>query len=403
MHDLRAGSARGLVEAVLDTAPVAGHTHAFYRYPARFSPQFAKAVIETFTEPGDVVLDPFMGGGTTAVEALASGRRCVGTDISSLACFIAKVKTTLLSRSDIGRLGAWFRDVPLRLNLRRQAPALCDDMERDLCKNIGGPETWPTRKALRLALDELRLLGNDRQRDFARCVLLKTGQWALDGRVRVPTAREFRDRLVVNAAEMLDAAAIFARDVRAAWRTAGCGSPSRPRLHKRSAVEIADIGGGRRLFPPRLIVTSPPYPGVHVLYHRWQVQGRRETPAPFLIAGCMDGHGSAYYTMGDRKQNALAGYYERLASSMSALAEIAGPDTIMVQMVAFADPAWQLTEYLDCMSRSRWAEARLPGMAGLGDGRLWRAVPNRKWHACLKGRTAGSKEVVLVHRRLLPS
>lgn len=35
---------------------------------------------------------------------------------------------------------------------------------------------------------------------------------------------------------------------------------------------------------PGLILTSPPYPGVHVLYHRWQVQGRKETPAPFWIA-----------------------------------------------------------------------------------------------------------------------
>jgi hypothetical protein len=39
----------------------------------------------------------------------------------------------------------------------------------------------------------------------------------------------------------------------------------------------------------KLIVTSPPYPGVHVLYHRWHVDGRRETPAPYWIAGCNDG------------------------------------------------------------------------------------------------------------------
>ncbi|MHC5056189.1 MAG: TRM11 family SAM-dependent methyltransferase [Planctomycetota bacterium] len=398
MRGLKAGAARELVEAVLDAAPVAGRTHAFYRYPARFSPRFARSVIEAFTDPGDLVLDPFMGGGTTAVEALALGRRSVGTDISSLACFIARVKTTLLSRSDIDTLHAWFRDVPPQLNLRRRAPVWRDDMERDLCRNIGDPRTWPIRKAVRLALDKLRLLGNDRQCDFARCVLLRTGQWALDGRMQTPSAHEFRDRLVINATEMLDAAAIFAKDVRAAWRTTGCSSPSGPRLHNCSVTEVADIRGGGRLFPPRLIVTSPPYPGVHVLYHRWQVQGRRETPAPFLIAGCMDGHGSAYYTMGDRKQNALAGYYERLASSMSALAGIAGPDTITVQMLAFAEPEWQLPEYLACMVASGWSEVRLPGLANCDDGRMWRGVPNRKWHACLKGRTASSREVVLLHQ-----
>ncbi len=50
-----------------------GLTHGFYRYPARFSPQFARSAIEAFTEPLDTVLDPFMGGGTSAVEALGLG------------------------------------------------------------------------------------------------------------------------------------------------------------------------------------------------------------------------------------------------------------------------------------------------------------------------------------------
>ena len=29
--------------------------------------------------------------------------------------------------------------------------------------------------------------------------------------------------------------------------------------------------------PPKLVVTSPPYPGVHVLYHRWQTWAGRES------------------------------------------------------------------------------------------------------------------------------
>ena len=47
-----------------------------------------------FTRPGEIVLDPFMGGGTTLVEACSLGRQAVGTDISSLATFTAKVKRT---------------------------------------------------------------------------------------------------------------------------------------------------------------------------------------------------------------------------------------------------------------------------------------------------------------------
>jgi DNA modification methylase len=58
-----------LVAAVSNRDKVTGAPHDFYRYPARFSPVFAREAIKTFTNPGDFVLDPFCGGGTTLVEA----------------------------------------------------------------------------------------------------------------------------------------------------------------------------------------------------------------------------------------------------------------------------------------------------------------------------------------------
>ena len=64
-----------LNEAVHSNSPVAGFTHNFYNYPARFSPEFARTVIDVFTKHGDLVLDPFMGGATTVVEARLLGRR----------------------------------------------------------------------------------------------------------------------------------------------------------------------------------------------------------------------------------------------------------------------------------------------------------------------------------------
>src|SRR5437660_10832704 len=87
--------------------PVSGLTHNFYRYPARFSPQFARAAIEAFTDPGDTVLDPFMGGGTSAVETLAAGRRFVGCDLNSLSLFVTRAKTTPLSKADAAEIAEW--------------------------------------------------------------------------------------------------------------------------------------------------------------------------------------------------------------------------------------------------------------------------------------------------------
>ena len=69
------------------------HLHAF---AARFPPQLPRAFIRGLTSPGEVVLDPMMGSGTTVVEAWLEGRRGVGLDIDPLALRLCQVKTTPL-------------------------------------------------------------------------------------------------------------------------------------------------------------------------------------------------------------------------------------------------------------------------------------------------------------------
>jgi hypothetical protein len=144
---------------------------------------------------------------------------------------------------------------------------------------------------------------------------------------------------------------------------------------------------------PRLVLTSPPYPGVHVLYHRWQVDGRKEAPLPFMIANKLDGAGSSYYTMGDRKYPELATYFSNIKATMSSVAALADRHTVIMQMVAFSDPSWQLERYLQTMEEAGLQEIFLPMLRGERDGRLWRSVPNRR------GETPGSQEVVLIHRK----
>ncbi len=66
------------------------HLHAF---AAKFPPQLPRAFIRSLTAPGDIVLDPMMGSGTTVVEALLEGRTGVGLDIDPLALRLCQVKT----------------------------------------------------------------------------------------------------------------------------------------------------------------------------------------------------------------------------------------------------------------------------------------------------------------------
>jgi DNA modification methylase len=69
-------------------------THGYYTYPAKFIPQLAQRLIKENSQEGDVVIDPFMGSGTTVVEAIVNNRIGIGTDINEIANLLAKVKTT---------------------------------------------------------------------------------------------------------------------------------------------------------------------------------------------------------------------------------------------------------------------------------------------------------------------
>ncbi len=51
-------------------------------YRGNWPPQIARALIMMYTEPGDTVLDPMIGSGTTCIEAKLLGRNCIGVDIS---------------------------------------------------------------------------------------------------------------------------------------------------------------------------------------------------------------------------------------------------------------------------------------------------------------------------------
>ena len=87
---------------------------------------------------------------------------------------------------------------------------------------------------------------------------------------------------------------------------------------------------------PRLILTSPPYVGVHILYHRWQVRGRRETPAPYWIIGSQDGKGSSYYNFADRRNKTMTPYLAAMGRSFQSITALMDESSLLVQLVAFA-------------------------------------------------------------------
>jgi hypothetical protein len=300
----------------------------------------------------------------------------------------------VLTEAELDRLESWAARVSRAIDIHKPSKTLTDYEELGYYKHLDHSSRWRLRKAIEQGIASASRLGTPRLESFGRCAVLRTAQWALDGRSKRTSVDEFRGFLTRTATEMVEGA----RNLRAAVVGTG-GRRSKIEIIKRSSVGLERDDRLRGRQAPKLVVTSPPYPGVHVLYHRWQVDGRKEAPLPFMIANKLDGAGLSYYTMGDRKYPKLETYFDNIRAVMSSVAALADRNTIVVQMVAFSQRRWQLPRYLKTLEEAGLEEVFLPMLKEKRDGRLWRSVPGRRWYSDQRGVTPGSQEVVLIHRK----
>lgn len=109
-------------------------SHNFHAYAAKFPPQLPRVFIEELTAPGEVVLDPMMGSGTTLVEALLAGRRAIGCDLDPLAARITRIKCRNFDAPELERSLA-----NLLVSLSRMArdPA---QLDRELTRRFSDPD-----------------------------------------------------------------------------------------------------------------------------------------------------------------------------------------------------------------------------------------------------------------------
>jgi DNA modification methylase len=386
-----------VLEAVLCQGKVNESPHTFYKYPARFAPTFAREVIRSFSNEGEVVLDPFCGGGTTMLEAMSLGRRAAGMDISTLATFIARAKTTPLSVHDRRAIEQWCEEVAVETSF------CCDERgrlpeedrehyERNLPDGVRAFFSW--------VISRITRLDKPRQQAFVRLILLSIGQWALDYKTSVPDKTALRDELVTRLREAIGNYMEFLSSTAELNGLPRCRLGALRRIINRDARDIhADGRIPRSWLPAKLVVTSPPYPGVHVVYHRWQIRGRKETPAPFWLVNQRDGAGEAYYALGRRDELGLGTYFDRLKDVFASVRLLLSDDAQVFQLVAFSNPTWQLPAFLKAMEEAGFVETLVEANHDcVVGGRVWRQVPGRKWYANKRGDIPASKEVLLIHK-----
>jgi DNA modification methylase len=81
-------------EAELPQVERTKHVHGLHPYLGKYVPQLVEIFLKRFFLSGQRVYDPFVGSGTTLVEANVFGADAVGCDISAFNCLLSRVKAT---------------------------------------------------------------------------------------------------------------------------------------------------------------------------------------------------------------------------------------------------------------------------------------------------------------------
>ena len=92
--------------------------HSLCSYLGAFPPSLARYFINYFTDKDDLVLDPFVGRGTTILESRLLHRRSVGSDLNPIALSLSKAKSHHLNKHEIlGRIDELQQDYDYALFL----------------------------------------------------------------------------------------------------------------------------------------------------------------------------------------------------------------------------------------------------------------------------------------------
>ena len=153
-------------------------THGLFPYRGKFHPQMIKAVMNVMgLKPGQTVLDPMAGCGTTAIEATIMGINSIAVELSPFACLMTRAKVGALDL-DCRRFGALgdsadsiFRSLAPAEESVAYQPDLLSGLERPRATRFGPTDLAPALQEL-LTLCYLDAVGyasrrkNKRPRDL---------------------------------------------------------------------------------------------------------------------------------------------------------------------------------------------------------------------------------------------
>jgi DNA methylase len=235
------------------------HVHRLHPYHGKFIPQLVEVLLRRYFAPGDHVLDPFAGSGTTLVQALESGLDATGVDVAAFNSLLMRVKT---APYDLGVLSEELGDVYGRietLGLRRRRVS-------------GYLREWYAPQAAAELISFRELIPEYRHADVLRVILSRAARSARRAAhfdleaPKEPQVGEYwchkHRRECRPVASALGFLSRYTHDTRARIEEfARVRDPEREATVLHGDAREIELGG-----PFDGILTSPPYPGL-IDYH----------------------------------------------------------------------------------------------------------------------------------------
>lgn len=386
-----------IIRGSLNTKRINGKTHTFYRYPAAFSPVFAETIIQNLSKPGDLILDPFVGGGTSAVEAFALQRKFYGIDVNPLSVLVSKVKTTILSNKKIVFIKKFNEKIiNTKINFKSKRRKNHNNLSNYFnTKNFSNDEIRKINQ-IKSGLEQyhfgINKIKDIAVRNFLTCLLLRTTKNILDNVRPIGSFKKFKIDLVNNCNRMLSDMVDFEKELEI--NKSIYGSHNKVKILKSDILKLRKINSLKK-GKIKLILTSPPYPGINISYNRWQLHGRRDTKLPYWI---MNTKAPVFtklnYKRGEKRK--LNDYYQNMTKVFRNLRPYCSSSCLIVKLLSFRNKIKEFRMYREAMDKAGLEEIKI---LKKGDGRLWRTVPKRRWQVRYsKKKLKSNKEVLLVYK-----
>ena len=159
------------------------HVHRLHPYLGKFIPQLVEWFLAQYFKENDIILDPFIGSGTTLVQGNEMKMHTVGIDISEFNCLIARVKT---QKYDIRKANKGILEAEQRLSAfssrlvtkdKKQPPLFSDEQMEKLKTSLMAEvkseylKTWFAERTLYEMMYYRRLIKTFEYQDLLKVLL----------------------------------------------------------------------------------------------------------------------------------------------------------------------------------------------------------------------------------------